>query len=461
MVMLSDWLRLGRQDRDPVRLPGPVLGWRRYVPRTLFARALLIILIPLFLMQAIAVGYFFDTHWNRMTDRLAIGVAGELAMTVEQLSEARSDGQRQQVFNRGSRITGIIYSFDAGAEITDAPPSEINSLVMRKLAFRLDEQFEDQFRLRQEGERWLRVDMASQGGVVTGLVPLYRLFTQTGFIFLLYLVGSAIILFSIALIFMRNQIRPIRRLAKAADGFGKGRDPVDFRLEGAVEVRQAGRAFLLMRERLKRQIGQRTAMLAGVSHDLRTPLTRLKLQLAMLGDGPEITDMKEDLAEMETMIDGYLSFARGEEVEIAEPIQIDALLSDVITAFTRQGATIHYTRPDEVPLITGKPHGLKRCLSNLLGNAHRYAGEVWVAATLWRGGIEILIEDNGPGIPEPELEQVFRPFFRLEASRNISTGGTGLGLTIARDIARDHGGDVTLAHSEHHGGLAATVRLPL
>lgn len=461
MAMITDWLPIRARKRDPINLPGPMLGWRRLVPRTLFARALLIILIPLFLMQAIAVGYFFDTHWNRMTERLAIGVVGELTMTVELLERARSDDERQQIFNRSSRITGIVYSYDSGADVADSVVQSDDRLVVRKLASRLEDRFGDLFQVGQESEKWLRVDVQVPGGVMTGLIPLYRLFSQSSLVFLVYLVGSAVVLFSLALIFMRNQIRPIRRLAKAADGFGKGRDPVDFRLEGAAEVRQAGRAFLLMRERLKRQISQRTAMLAGVSHDLRTPLTRLKLQLAMLGDGPEIDDMKSDLAEMEAMIEGYLAFARGEEVEAAEPVKLGDLLAEVIAGFKRDGAVIALTLPETLPVLTGKPNGLKRCFSNLIGNAKRYGGKIWIHAAVRRGAIEISIEDDGPGIPETELEQVFRPFYRLEASRNTGTGGTGLGLTIARDIARDHGGDVALSHSDEHGGLAANIRLPI
>jgi two-component system osmolarity sensor histidine kinase EnvZ len=273
------------------------------------------------------------------------------------------------------------------------------------------------------------------------------------------MVVSGGVLFAVALLFMRNQIRPIRRLAAAAERFGKGRDTPGFKPEGALEVRQASRAFLVMRERIQRQISQRTEMLAGVSHDLRTPLTRMKLQLALLGDSPDIAELKADVAEMERMIEGYLAFARGEGSEVPEPTDLAALIDDVCQAARRQGAVIDLAIDGDL-ILPLRPQAIRRCVTNLISNARRYGGYIAVAAGRRGRMVEVTIDDDGPGIPAERREEVFKPFYRLEASRNQATGGTGLGMTIARDIARHHGGDVTLDTSPL-GGLRCVIRLPM
>jgi two-component system osmolarity sensor histidine kinase EnvZ len=273
------------------------------------------------------------------------------------------------------------------------------------------------------------------------------------------MVGTAMVLFALATIFMRNQVRPIRRLAAAAEDFGKGREVPDFQLEGASEVRQAAAAFNLMRERIRRQINQRTEMLAGVSHDLRTPLTRMKLELAMIGDGPETADLRADVEEMERMVGGYLAFARGEGTEQPVETNLSALLKDVVNNALREGAAIELQTEEEI-VVPLRPDAFRRCLNNLIANARRYARSVSLQVLRRGGSIEILVDDDGPGIPESQREEVFKPFYRLESSRNPATGGIGLGLTIARDVMRGHGGELQLGVSPQ-GGLRAKLRLPL
>jgi two-component system osmolarity sensor histidine kinase EnvZ len=290
-------------------------------------------------------------------------------------------------------------------------------------------------------------------------VPERRLFTRATFIFLLWMIGSSIVLSAVALMFMRNQIRPIRRLAHAADSFGKGRDVARFKPEGASEVRQAATAFLEMRDRIRRQMMQRTAMLAGVSHDLRTPLTRMKLQLELMGDNPDIDALREDVTDMETMVEGYLAFARGEEEETAVSTDLAGLVEETADAVRRSGGTVT-VRLEGRPVMSVRRLALKRCLSNLAENARRYATRMEISCAARPDAMEITIDDDGPGIPPEHRTDVFRPFFRLDASRNSNTGGSGLGLAIARDIARSHGGDVMLGDSPL-GGLRVTVRLPL
>ncbi len=296
-------------------------------------------------------------------------------------------------------------------------------------------------------------------GVLRVLAPRSRLFSSTTYIFIMWMVGSSIILFLVALLFMRNQVRPIRRLALAADSFGKGRDVADFKPEGAAEVRQAAAAFLLMRERINRQIEQRTEILAGVSHDLRTPLTRMKLQLAMLDQTPEAENLETDVASMERMVEGYLAFARGEGAEQPRPVEVSGLLRDVVGQMCRDGGVIdlHVEEAMTVPL---RPETMRRCMSNLIGNAQRHGEHVSVRAGARDKIIEITIDDDGPGIPPESREDAFKPFFRLEGSRNPETGGVGLGLTIARDVARNHGGDLVLEDAPG-GGLRARLWLPV
>jgi two-component system osmolarity sensor histidine kinase EnvZ len=259
---------------------------------------------------------------------------------------------------------------------------------------------------------------------------------------------------------MRNQVRPIRRLAEAADAFGKGGEmSQDFRIQGATEVRIAATAFNRMRERINRQIRQRTDMLSGVSHDLRTPMTRIKLQLAMLPDSPEIEDLKSDLTEMEQMIEGYLTFARGDGDEKSVETDLCDVIAESVATWRRNGTSIDLHVEDEINLPL-KRKAFGRCIDNLIANASKYGDHIWVRAGRRRNDIEIIIDDDGPGIPETERQNVFRPFYRVEESRNRETGGTGLGLAIARDIARAHGGDITLDTSPQDG-LRARIRLPV
>jgi len=298
-------------------------------------------------------------------------------------------------------------------------------------------------------------------GVLSVDVHEKRLYSSTPYIFLMWMVGSSLVLFAVAIVFMRNQIRPIRRLAIAARAFGMGREVEEFRSEGAAEVRQAAEAFRQMRERLRGQFTQRTEMLAGVSHDLRTPLTRMKLQLAMLGDAAEISELKSDVQDMERMVEGYLAFARGEGTETPIPTDLIALVADVVGAETRDGSSVNLVLPErETFVLEARPQALKRALANLITNAKRYAATVAVTMKVDQAAVLITVDDDGPGIPEANREDVFKPFFRLDASRNPETGGTGLGLTIARDIARSHGGELSL-DAAPMGGLRARVSLPV
>lgn len=447
-------------DRDRLALwPLPRPWIKQFLPRTLFGRTLLIIITPFLLMQVIATYYFYDQHWKKVTRRLANGVSGEIAYVIDQM-ELR-ELESQAIFADAARTMGLVITFHDGAILPEQPSISGNVILETQLREALKTSIDQPFIFDPEVTRdFALIQVQMEDGVLHTRVPRRRLFSSTSQVFVAWMMGSGIILFALALLFMRKQIGPILRLAAAADGFGKGRDVPSFRPEGALEVRQAAGAFLVMRERIQRQITQRTEMLAGVSHDLRTPLTRIKLQLAMLGDAPEIEDLKGDVTDMETMIEGYLAFARGEGDEQAVSTDLSTLLHDVVASVRREGAEVEEAIDGDLRLAL-RPQATKRCLANLLSNAARHAKHIWVTAgTSGPRFVEIVVDDDGPGIPEEHWGDVFKPFFRIDASRNQQTGGTGLGLTIARDVVRSHGGELRLARAPQ-GGLRCQLRLPV
>ncbi|MBP2230700.1 two-component system osmolarity sensor histidine kinase EnvZ [Azospirillum agricola] len=440
------------------------LWLKRFLPRTLFGRSLLIIVTPVILAQAVATWIFYDRHWDTVTNRLAFAVAGDIATVIAQLEHDPSEEGRNWALATTARTTDLIVTLEPGKILPDERPV-LRGLLQRTLGKAMDERVARPFAINAEvAHEWYEIRVQMADGVLSVMSPERRLFTPTSYIFILWMVGSAIVLFAVAILFMRNQIRPIKRLAAAADSLGKGRDVTNFKMEGATEVRQAASAFLLMRERIQRQITQRTEMLAGVSHDLRTPLTRMKLALDMLGamaEGceAEIEELMTDVAEMEAMIEGYLAFARGEGTEAVQPTDLSRLLNEAAAGARRQGTEVSLSLDGPITLPL-RPNAMRRCIDNLLVNAGRHAGSAWVRAAQRGGTVEIVIDDDGPGIPAAMREDVFKPFFRIDRSRNLDTGGSGLGLTIARDVARGHGGDITLDDSPY-GGLRALVRLPL
>jgi two-component system osmolarity sensor histidine kinase EnvZ len=286
-------------------------------------------------------------------------------------------------------------------------------------------------------------------------------YASNSHIFLLWMVGTSLVLLTVAILFLRNQIRPILALAEAADSFGKGREVPSFKPRGAREVRRASLAFIEMKRRIERTVDQRTTMLAGVSHDLRTLLTRFKLELALLDDSPEIDAMKKDVDEMGRMLEAYLAFARGDSGEQAQPTDVSVLLDELKADAERDGhnATVAFYGQ---PVVTIKPAAFRRCLANLVSNAARFATSIAITGHCDHRWMTITVDDDGPGIPAAMRDVVFKPFMRLDNARNQNQnqGGTGLGLAIGRDIARSHGGEITLGDSPL-GGLRATVRIPV
>ena len=435
------------------------LSLKRILPHGLLARSLLIIVMPLVLLQVVSGVIFYDRHWSNVSRHRATALAGDISMVQELINKNRRAGGQAELFDLARRTLDLIITYEQG-KILPKTQFEPSGNLEVTLSRALREIVQRPFTI-DTGSKPDRVLIAVQmpAGILRVSANEERLISSTTKIFIFWMVGTSLILFGVATLFMRNQVSPIRRLATAAENFGKGRDTPNFKPSGATEVRQAATAFMAMRNRLERQIQQRTDMLSGVSHDLRTPLTRMKLQLAMLNSNTEINELNSDVAAMEGMIEGYLNFARGEGAEERQMVDAGSLLEEVVHDARRNGSNISLdvVEPVELPLARA---AIRRCLTNLADNAARHAEKVELAMRRNGSVLEITVDDNGPGIPKEMREDVFRPFFRLDESRNVETGGTGLGMSIAQDIVHGHGGEISLGEAPP-GGLRVLIRIPI
>ncbi len=442
-------------------------AWRRfwrlvslYMPKRLYARSLIIIIAPMILLQSVIAFDFMERHWQTVTQRLSQAVTRDIAAIIDLLETYPNEADYANIIRIAQDRMQLKVDLLPPEPLPPPGPKPFFSILDQILSEEITRQINRPFWLDTVGNsNIIEVRIQLESRVLRVFVRRSQAYASNTHIFLLWMVGTSLVLLMIAIPFLRNQIRPILALAEAAESFGKGRPmPRDFRPRGAEEVRRAGFAFMQMRERIERQIEQRTAMLTGVSHDLRTILTRFKLQLALTRSKADIEALGKDIDDMQSMLEGYLAFARGEAAEDAGPF-------DLATCFRRLEDEARLRRCRLETSITGspnvhvRPNAFSRLIANVVGNAFRYAQVVEINAVHGNGWLTLAIDDDGPGIPEEKREEVFKPFVRLDEARNLDASGTGLGLPIARDIARSHGGDLTFEDSPL-GGLRATIRIP-
>ena len=421
-LVLHPWLR------DP-----PRIAWREaarrvasLTPKGLYARSILIVILPMVILQSVITFIFLERHWALVTTRLSMKIDVE---------------------------------FLPAGPLPPALPKPFLSIVDGALSNEIRRQIKRPFWLDTVGRsNLIEIRIQLPHAILRAVTVRSAAYASNSYIFIMWMLGTSFVLIVVAVAFLRTQIRPILRLSRAAEAFGKGRD-LDFRPRGAREVRQAGYAFIAMKRRIERAIEQRTAMLNGVSHDLRTVITRFKLSLALMEGSEDSEEMKKDVEEMQSMLEGYLAFASGDAGEPAVVVDMRDFLEDLKADADRLGGDLRLDFAGE-PAVRVRPDAFRRCLGNLVGNAQRHGQQVAIEGLREGRYLTIHVDDDGPGIPAENRDDVFRPFVRLDEARNQDAGGTGLGLSIARGIARSHGGDITLADSPM-GGLRATVRLPV
>jgi two-component system, OmpR family, osmolarity sensor histidine kinase EnvZ len=429
------------------------------LPKGLYARTILIVVLPILILQAVVAYVFMERHWQTVTRRLSSAVVSDIAAVIDVIKTYPQDPR----FSEITRIAAETY----GLTISVLPPDPLPRAGSRPFFSLLDSTLSREIRRRINRPFWIdtvgnsdmveiRIDLDDH--VLRVFAPRSRAYASNSHIFLLWMGGTSLVLLTIALLFLRNQINPILTLGKAAEQFGKGRPVASFKPRGAREVRQAAQAFIDMRERIERQVEQRTTMLSGVSHDLRTVLTRFKLELALLGETPDTEALRADVDEMSRMLEDYLAFAQGDAGETTEMVDLPTVLEEIAETARRSGDVVEVAFEGE-PRALVRALGFRRCVANLVGNAGKHGDRVVLKARHVGDWLTVTVDDDGPGIPEDEREAVFRPFYRLDAGRNVDSGGSGLGLAITRDIAISHGGDVVLAESPL-GGVRAVLTIP-
>jgi two-component system osmolarity sensor histidine kinase EnvZ len=438
----------------------PTFRLRDIMPKGLYWRTLLIIVAPAALLQLIITLVFLDDHWQATSKRMSQGVAADVALIIQLYERNPTPANLADLQAFALRPLRL--------EIELQPDAPLAIPRCRPWGSTLDRHFLRA--LTQDIGREVFYDSTCPGPQViirvqtpSGVLQLKafrdRLQARSGPLFVAWISGATLFLIVVSVIFIRNQVRPIEQLADAMERFGRGEDSGGFRVRGAREVRGASNAFFDMRERIKRHIEQRSQLLAGVSHDLRTPLTRLKLQLELMPASPEVDDAKRDLVEMEETLDEYLAFAKGLTDEAPEQVDLGQLAQEIAAETKRSMGGDILVEISGAAATPGRYRALKRCLANLVDNAAAHGDMVRVSVNGEADAVTVAVDDNGAGIPEELYEEAFRPFSRLDETRSRNQKGVGLGLAIARDVARSHGGDISLSRSPL-GGLRAALRLP-
>jgi two-component system osmolarity sensor histidine kinase EnvZ len=433
------------------------------LPKGLYARALIIIIAPIVLLQSVLVFVFMERHYEYVTRRLALSTVQDISMLVGIYEAYPHETGYERLGDIARERLGLVAQVIPGAQLPPTPPKPYFRFLDRTLSKQIRAKIDKPFWVDTVGDsNHVEIRVKLDGAVLKVLARRSQTYASNTHIFLLWMVSTSLVLLTVAILFLRNQIKPVLALAKAAESFGRGQPaPQDFRLRGAREVRQAALAFIEMRDRIERHVEQRTTMLAGVSHDLRTVLTRFRLQLAMMDRSSENDALVADVDEMQQMLEDYLAFAKGGSSERPETGDVAVILEDIQTAFANaSGRKIDlFLGERPIPAILRR-NAFKRAITNLVSNATRFGKHIAITAKKSRRNLVITVEDDGPGVPPESRETVFLPFRSLDNARNQNVKSTGLGLAIARDIIRAHGGEIHLGESQM-GGLKATIRMPL
>ncbi len=449
----------------PQRIENKLDFWRhKLLPRTLFFRTMLLIFVPLIVVQVVSVVVFFDGSWSRMGRRLSDNLVDNINVIIRLKEDGMQMEKIQKLANDEMQIKFRFYDVTHG----DRAKKNLvaNPMVVAYLKEALERSFKhNKWSILLDEKRDTNSDLIivieKDDNIYQFICSKKKIFSSSIFMFVVWMVATSVLLFLVSVLFLRIQVRAIADLAQTAENFGKGIDEDGFKPYGSSEVRKAGTAFILMKERILKQIMERTQMLAGISHDLRTPLTRMKLMMTMMGDSEDKKDFLADISEMEKMLNGYLAFVRGEGDEAAVRVDVKVLIEEIVGRFNNlKKLKIKYFIPEKEIEIVAKEQALRRAITNVVANAGRYGKKIEVRVEEENQNVRIVIDDDGPGIPKDKREDVFRAFYRLENSRNKETGGIGLGLAITKDIITSHGGKISLVDGSL-GGLRVVIELPL
>jgi len=428
---------------------------KKIIPSTLIGRSIIIIFVPIIIIVLITSFVFYQTSWSIISKRLTESVAADINVLVKLINNDLTDNAIN-IANQDFKMKINIISNKQLLSSKFSLNSGILSNRLNQSLSNLKKKFDYDLSNLEEGVLiYIQIDE----DILEINVDKDRLYSESAFVFLLWMIFASIILFFMSYFLMSRQLRPLKRLAIIAETFGRGLDAPDIKTAGAYEIRQTANAFNQMRTRIKRFLKQRTEMLAGVSHDLRTPLTRMKLQISLMKDEKAKSELEVDVNEMTSMLDSYVSFVKTESPEPIETIIINELIGDIVKTVEKNGVELTIKEKNTIQ-TSGRQIQLKRAFNNIIDNSKRYAKKIEIILYTNEKDCVIEFNDDGEGIPRDKYEDVFKPFFTLDPSRNKLKGESGLGLTITRDIIRSHGGDVKLSDS-NLGGLQLKVLLPL
>jgi len=428
---------------------------KKFLPQTLLGRSVLILVVPLIVLELIITIIFYNRHWDTITRHRTIDFVQDITLIVESFERNKSIENQEWSLNNVSEKLQLETFYKKNERLKFDKYKQKTSELEKYLFKNLDP-LNKRFNLNINDEKKLITVMVElDDGVLEFYANKKRIYSSTTYIFILWMISASVILFIIALLFLKNQIKPIRKLAIAVDRFGKGKNIGNFKPSGAREVRRVSNAFKIMKERIENSITQRNKMFSSISHDIRTILTRMKLNLEL--QKLNKSGLKKDLVEMEEMVEEYLKYAKGEEKEKIKKVNIINLLNLIKKRYAKKN--IYFNNGKKIN-ISIRLNSIKRCINNLLSNSLKFSKNIEIICNKKKNYVEIIIDDDGPGISKVERKKVLQPFYRVETSRNRETGGIGLGITIAADIINNHGGNFFLDKSPL-GGLRAKIYLPI